>query len=343
MRDRLPALRRVAAAVLASAAAPAPARTVFTASALASTLASTLAGTVVSTLACTRNAPDSGAEGATVVEHLRVDGEPRTYRLHLPAHYATLHRVPLVLAFHGHGDDAAAFESATGISDEADDQGFIAVYPQALGDPTDWHTGVDGPRRLDDVDFTRELIRVLTRAFRVDRHRIYAAGHSNGGIMVYRLASLLSGRLAAIAVSAGTIGMVAPNGDTTRFARPRWPVPVLAFHGLADTGVPYDGGAESDGPANVISAANTIRFWAAADHCPLRPPTRTVSADSNIVVDRYAPCAAGSEVVLYTIIHGTHRWPGDDQPWWTFPPAPTTDLNATDVMWRFFAAHRLRR
>ncbi len=292
-----------------------------------------------SAAACVRNSVNNGPEGATTVQQIKSAGETRTYRLHLPAHYDTIRRAPLVIILHGHGETAENFEKYTGMSDKADAEGFIAVYPQALGDPSDWHTAVDGPRKRDDIRFIRDIIDLLETRYRIDPRRIYAAGHSNGGFMTYRLASALSDRLAAIGVTAGSIGMVNDQGDTVRIAPPAHPVSVIHFHGMADPSVPYDGGKESDGPNNIVSVANTIQFWTSADKCPSVPTARSVSENKNVIIDTYSPCASGTAVVLYTIVDGTHRWPGDEVPWYTFPGRDITDVNATDVMWTFFAAH----
>ena len=269
---------------------------------------------------------------------MKVAGAMRTYFVHIPAHYDSSRRVPLVIVLHGHGESAQNFENYTGMSDKADAENFIAVYPQALGDPSDWHTAIDGPATHDDIQFVRKIIDNLERRFRIDRHRIYAAGHSNGGIMTYRLASALSDRIAAIGVTAGSIGMIDARGDTVRIAPPLHPVSVIHFHGLADPSVPYLGGPESDGPDNIVSVKNTIAFWVKADRCT-QPELRTVSEDRNVIVDSYSDCADGTAVTLYTIIDGTHRWPGDDVPWYTFPGRDDSDIVATDVMWNFFAAH----
>ena len=289
--------------------------------------------------ACTRNTINTGLAGVTSEQKMYVAGQLRTYLLHIPAHYDTIRNVPLVIVLHGHGESAENFENYTGMSDKADEAGFIAVYPQALGDPSDWHTAIDGPSRRDDIAFVRAIIDVLERKYRIDHRRIYAAGHSNGGIMAYRLASTLSDKLAAVGVTAGSIGMVDERGDTLRIGRPAHPISVIHFHGMADPSVPYHGGPESDGPDNIVSVENTIGFWLNVDHCSSKPASRTVSDDRNVIVDNYAPCANGTAVTLYTIIDGTHRWPGDDIPWYTFPGRDDSDIVATDVMWNFFAAH----
>lgn len=289
--------------------------------------------------ACTTTTIRSGPPGVTSEQKMYVAGQLRTYLLHIPAHYDTIRLAPLVIVLHGHGGSAANFEKYTGMSEKADLEGFIAVYPQAQGDPSDWHTAIDGPRKRDDIAFVRDIIDLLERRYRIDHRRIYAAGHSNGGIMTYRLASTLSDKLAAIGVTAGSIGMINQHGDTLRIAPPPHPVSVIHFHGLADPSVPYAGGPETDGPDNIVSVKNTISFWIAADHCPTALASRSVSSDRNVIIESYSPCASGTAVTLYTIIDGTHRWPGDEVPWYTFPGRDDSDVVATDVMWAFFAAH----
>ena len=117
------------------------------------------------------------------------------------------------------------------------------------------------------------------------------------------------------------------------------PVSVIAIHGTADQNIPYDGGegdgvAHIDGPA--IPAVNAS--WRQADSCPA-PTVTTVEA----VTTSVAACPAGRTVELITIAGAGHQWPdavsnpvaqrllGTDP--------PSTALNATVVIWHFFAAH----
>lgn len=58
----------------------------------------------------------------------------RTYRVHIPKAYDTFTPLAVVLIFHGHGGNAAGMESYTAFSQLADQQHFIAVYPQGLPD-----------------------------------------------------------------------------------------------------------------------------------------------------------------------------------------------------------------
>ena len=271
-------------------------------------------------------------------EGLPVGHEKRTYILHVPAAYHRDSPVPLVILLHGHGSRAETFERLTGMSDMADQKGFIVAYPQALGSPSVWHSGVDGSARIDDVAFIRTLIQTLREKYNIDPDRIYVGGHSNGAFMAYRVGAALSATVAAVGISAGSIGRVTSRGDTVRIQTPDNPVSVVAFHGLADNSVPYFGGKEADGPSRIITVPNSMRLWVTADHCGTTPDT-TILDRGNVTREEYHDCLAGTSVVLYTIANGTHRWAGDEAPWWEFWHDDRGTLSATDSMWAFFAAH----
>ena len=274
--------------------------------------------------------------------NLTVGREQRDYILHVPKSYDRRQPTPLVILMHGHGSRAQTFERLTGMSGKADKNDFIVAYPQALGSPSVWHTGVDGSTRIDDVAFIRTLIDSIRSRYNVDPSRIYVAGHSNGAFMAYRVGAVLSSTIAAIGISAGSIGRITSRGDTVRISAPANPVSLIAFHGKADDMVPYDGGAETDGPRRIVSAPQSIRFWADSDGCSATPDT-TVTEKGNVIRDDFTGCEAGSEVVFYTIVDGTHRWVGDSAPWWKFWEHTNDSLSVTDEMWSFFVAHPRQR
>ena len=101
------------------------------------------------------------------------------------------------------------------------------------------------------------------------------------------------------------------------------PASVIAIHGTADQNIPYNGGL-GDGPGHIdgppVPAVNAA--WRRADHCA-RP--------------------AASTVELITIAGAGHQWPGSAQS----PVAqrvlrldpPSTALDATRIIWQFFATH----
>ena len=269
---------------------------------------------------------------------LPVEREHRTYIIHVPRSYHRDQPVPLVILLHGHGSRAETFERLTGMSHKADDKGFIVVYPQALGSPSVWHTAIDGSPSVDDLAFIRNLIADMRERYNIDPARIYVGGHSNGAFMAYRVGAALSTSVAAIGISAGSIGRITARGDTLRVQAPDVPVAVIAFHGKADNMVPYDGGKETDGPRRIVPVPQSIELWVHADGCSPAPDS-AVLEKGNVIRDDYSGCRAGTEVVLYTIVDGTHRWPGDPTPWWHFWGHTGSTLSATNDMWSFFEAH----
>jgi polyhydroxybutyrate depolymerase len=231
----------------------------------------------------------------------------------------------------------------------ADEYGFIVVYPSGSelpvpwpsflpGGPRMWHTFSVGAGLERDIRFISELIDTLQSAYNIDPGRIYVNGMSNGGGMAFVLSCTLSDRVAAV-------GMVAPAQSLP----PGWctdtrPIPMIAFHGDADSMVPYDGGPLGD-PFNPVkpvfpAVREFVASWAERNQCAASPVESTVALDVTRL--EYLNCAEGAAVVLYTLSGGGHTWPGGKPlpKWWV---GPTSDsIDATRQMWAFFREHRLR-
>jgi hypothetical protein len=56
----------------------------------------------------------------------------RSYRVHVPAGYRPDRPTPAILLLHGNGGSAADLDNVSGLSELADREGFLAVYPQGL-------------------------------------------------------------------------------------------------------------------------------------------------------------------------------------------------------------------
>jgi polyhydroxybutyrate depolymerase len=252
--------------------------------------------------------------------------------------------MPLVILLHGGGGSAQGAAKKSQLSPKADEEGFIAVYPNGTGILPDrsltWNAGYCCgyalQHNVNDVGFIRALIEKLQKELKIDPKRIYATGISNGGMMSYRLGAELSEVIAAIAPVAGSIGgRVTPDSPLVVVPTPSQPVSVIAFHGKLDENVPYNGGhgARASSPRIDLSVAESIAFWVKANGCSPTPKTE-ISASGNIVKDTYTGCANGTEVVLYTIVNGGHAWPGAAQ-----GDRPTQEISATDLLWEFFKEH----
>src|SRR5689334_1544642 len=64
---------------------------------------------------------------------LAVAGRQRNYLVHAPPSHDAKKPMPVVLIFHGGGTNAAQMVHFCGLSDKADEAGFLAVYPNGTG------------------------------------------------------------------------------------------------------------------------------------------------------------------------------------------------------------------
>jgi len=264
------------------------------------------------------------------VEHRR-----RTVLLHLPPTFDGHSPTPAVIVFHGGGTNANSIMEVSRLNAVSDSAGLVLAYPMGTGwlypFALSWNTadccGSALSGGADDVSFVRALITELTR-IGVDSQRIYAAGLSDGGRMVYRLGCVMAQQISAIAV------VSAEMPDTT--CRPATAVAVIAFHGTGDKVIAYDGATRSRHHRQfTMSIPAAIEFWAERDGCALTP---RVDSTGTIVHRSYSGCASGSGVELYTIIGGAHGWPGGRKSW-LFGPSPSTAISASELMVQFFASH----
>jgi polyhydroxybutyrate depolymerase len=267
-----------------------------------------------------------GSSGQTI----DVGGVSRTFIVYRPASLPAA--APLVVMLHGGYGSGRQAEKSYGWDAEAVRGHFVVAYPNGLNRA--WNTGggccgVPGRTNVNDIGFITAMVSAIEHELPVDPSRVYATGISNGGIMAYTLACHTT-IFAAIGPDSATElgGCPAPA-----------PVSVIHIHGTADKNIPYNGGegdstAHIDGPA--VPALNAT--WRAIDHCA--PP---VIRTSGVVTTSTASCPAGRAVELITIAGAGHQWPGArpnllaQKLLGTDPPS--TALNATQVIWEFFAAH----
>lgn len=297
-------------------------------------------------------APDTAAPSCLAPgdydETLEVDGVEHRFRLHIPP--ATSMADALVLQFHGGGSNGAAMELVSGLSALGDAEGFATLSPEGWQVPSVgsqvWNGGACcGPTQLQPshVAATAAMLDVVPELGACfDAKRVYATGHSNGGIMTYRLACELSDRIAAVAVSAGYLA--SDNLDATPpqqvFAcAPDRAVPLLHVHGLEDLCVPFAGGKSQSTGKTSPAVEDVVADWRARSACVEAGTDTTEGA----VRRRGWTCEGGSSVELITVATLGHAWAGS--PIYGNPElcgGLTTDqVSTTEEAWRFFQAHSL--
>ncbi len=171
-----------------------------------------------------------GARGASAeVMRWQVDGETREAIVYAPAAIRGGGKVPLVLSFHGRGDNMQNFER-TDVHVVWPDA--IVVYFQGLetlGGLTGWQVergeGVDRDLKLVDV-----ALASLRQMSNVDDDRVYATGFSNGGMFTYLLWTERPGVFVAYAPVAGRLR---PS------VRPKQPRPLFHVAGQRDRQVSF--------------------------------------------------------------------------------------------------------
>ena len=172
-------------------------------------------------------------------------------------------------------------------------------------------------------DFFVALLAYLQAQIAIDPARIYATGMSNGGTMAHRLGCDMAGTFAAIApVSGGHTAY-----DQCQIEAP---ISVLVLHGTEDPIIPFAGSGTDSAPVGVWLAA-----WAARNGCDPEPVISL--PHQNIRVETWENCDAGVEVVLYALKGAGHVWPGGNAS--MMPGGDFPFLDATDLIWDFFASH----
>mgnify|MGYP001278515704 CR=1 FL=1 len=215
----------------------------------------------------------------------------RSYILCVPSKLNTdPEPVPLVLVFHGAGGSADTFKGRVQFELRGSTDEFITAYPNGceqveIPNPNDplktirvvscnggnWNgqsvekRGVSEIWGIDDISFIGQIIEDIR--LRYPLTKIYAFGHSKGGILAYTLACDRPDIFSAIGVTASTLTDATcnlPDG-----------VSIFHVHNLRDVNVPFEGGGDNNWP----SARDGLQFWAAKNRCILPTSEQDFSED----------------------------------------------------------------
>ena len=229
---------------------------------------------------------------------------------------------PLVVLLHGYGTNAATQNSYLGVTAQAASRGAYVLLPNGTPgglEPSTtrqfWNAGGFVPAiAVDDVAYLRDLIAEAIAVRPIDPERVYVFGHSNGGMMAYRLACDLSGEVTAIAALAAPM-------FTNFSCEPTHAVPVLSLHGDADEVVYYNGGSTLGNYGTIVlpqpiapypGAVDQIALWASWFGCDAEPAAAgridmmAGIAGDETAVTVHGGCPEGIDVQLDTIEGGTH-------------------------------------
>lgn len=194
-----------------------------------------------------------------------------------PANYQPEIQHPLLVVFAPGGHSETAAERFYGLTRDATARGFIVAF------------AADRPPTMETLLDLAQVPKMAAAAWCVDAHRIFATGHSNGGLVTNAMGFLpeTQGSMAAIAPSAAGIR----DQDLEEFQCPV-PTSALIFHGRKDTLFPDWG-------------RGVAQWWATCNQCAPGPTPLEGGQ-----CQQFPACASGVETI-YCEDDWTHRtWPG---------------------------------
>jgi polyhydroxybutyrate depolymerase len=269
-----------------------------------------------------------------VRESLKFEGRDRSYVVHVPPNINEGKALPLVIVLHPATANADTIAVYTGFSTKASKEGFIAVYPNGTGANSTtlyWNVGnccaYALRNRINDVGFLKTVLSEVQKNYPVDPKRIYLTGMSNGAMMSYLLGAEMSDKIAAIAP---VVGAMSGNEPV-----PGAPVSVIAFNGMEDRVVPYNGTNEivQDLGGGFKPVRFAVDFWVKHNGTAKEPKKEETA---KILKETYNGGKNGTKVIQYSVKGGGHIWfgglarigQGDD-----------SGIDATDLIWEFFKAN----
>jgi polyhydroxybutyrate depolymerase len=242
-------------------------------------------------------------------------GRQRAYRLFVPNGYDGRALLPLVLDLHGSGGSSAGQAKTSGFEAVAARESFAVATLQAEG--ARWNVPIAADRP-DDIAYVADVIAHVAARVCTDLARVYVTGFSGGGRMSSLLGCRLGARIAAIAPVAALRWPAPCEGR---------PVPVLTFHGLADSQNPYEGNAAGRGAEWLESVPDALASWARHNGC--NPSVILDDPEGPLSTMGYGGCRDGAEVRMIRIDGLGHTW-------------PKQEIDATEAIWQFFSSRRLR-
>ena len=289
--------------------------------------------------------------GITQTWNVSVNGQRRSFNVHFPSTFERDKANDLVIIFHGYGDSADHFELTTGLSETAEQEGFIAVYPDALAtdfvgspDPiATWNdlstSGSPGPAGTA-CDETNPFLSPVAESCAADPHRDSCnwsdcatddVGFAEA--MLEKLERRLCIRRDRIFIAGLSNGAMMAHRIVCQmpdhFAAVALVVgrPFIGYNcaalgaklslmqiwGTADTIVPGTGEQSVDG-YHYISVADLEERWAgvASQSCDREvSPHDPGVTDLNIMCTQRDNCHTGAEVVQCALDMG-HQWPSSD-------------------------------
>ncbi len=307
---------------------------------LAETLRKIAAGGMPGTT-ITRSSPEPLPSGAQFLSlsHTSPHGH-RDYRLYIPAKPAQT-PMPLIVMLHGCTQSPEDFAAGTGMNLLAEEFGCMVAYPaQPSGANAqkcwNWFRPGDQSRDQGEPAIIAALTRGVLRDYPADPSRVYIAGLSAGAAAAAIAATAYPDIFSAVGVHSG-LPVGSAHDVVSAFSAMRsgasghvlrTPVPIIAFHGLADATVHPDNGTA------------VIEQMLPRQSAMTRTTRRGATPNGHSYRQTVHTAADGSTIAEYwEVEQASHAWSGGHTSGtYTDPKGP----NASREMVRFFLQHTKR-
>ncbi|MCR5766829.1 MAG: prolyl oligopeptidase family serine peptidase, partial [Treponema sp.] len=236
------------------------------------------------------------------------DGINHDFIIDLPenSQKAPQKNTPLVILLPGAGNTAEAFRTTIHFEEKANQRGYAVVYVTGARNkneptgPIGWNSGITNDGN-DDVGFLVELTKYLQEEYSFDKKRTYAAGFSNGGFMIHRLAMEAGHTFAACVSVAGKM-----TEKIWEQKNKRNTVGMFQISGEKDKTVPK----KSDNSASFSkdpAIEDVMTYWAQSNNLKLSNTTEIGAAST---LTKWCGKRKNQKQVWHLFVKdGHHAWP----------------------------------
>ena len=240
------------------------------------------------------------------------DGIEHDFIVELPVQKDTskndaIKSVPLVILLPGYSNTADHLRFTTGFHKEANSRGYAAVYVTGsiskyektggLG----WNSGI-AAKGNPDVEFIVALTEYLQKEYGFDKERTFAAGFSNGGFMIHRLAMEAGNTFRAVACVAGKMPEKVWNNRNRKNH-----IGVMQITGEKDDVVPkrFDGTVNNSRDPAI---EDVISYW--VERAGIENPPEESWYNTKSLLSKYQK---GRSTVIWNLLidGGRHSWPDE--------------------------------
>lgn len=270
------------------------------------------------------------------------DGADREFIVVKPTGAVPAGGYPVVFMFHGSSGDGEQFYNSSKWKERGEIEKFITVFPTALkycvlnfpnNNPvviTKWNNGNLQEDKCpnvtqvfkDDVKFIRKMVDTIKATFNVNPKKVFAAGFSNGGAMVAKLAMDASDIFAAVAQN----GAMMSSMDSTKPART---IPIWSMVGSLDdrfttplnvSEIPFGG----DSVLSYLGAG--IRRFLVCESLS-QTYTKSNTARTNTFFFSQPLVAGNTNRYIFTLVKDMYH---------VYPNGDNYPIVAADLQWEFF-------